>query len=187
MERFVLLKLFKFYLEKTLKQPLLEKFQVKYFLFEKLSTKLGILSWNLFFIGRHLNLYLPPAVGLIPFLVLLTSGSKIRSYWVDVPHRDRSYLPFDWSRSTVSMNFFLSWFITTRRVSNPIDASCTEYSLTSKGEVSLYGSPGLVVMGGDSGSKGREFESRYRISTGWTFFHIPICCKICNVCLRRRN
>ena len=34
MERFVLLKLFKFYLEKTLKQPLLEKFQVKYFLFE---------------------------------------------------------------------------------------------------------------------------------------------------------
>ena len=36
-------------------------------------------------------------------------------------------------------------------------------------------SPGLVVMGGDSCSKGREFESWH--CTGWT----PICCKICNV------
>ena len=32
------------------------------------------------------------------------------------------------------------------------------------------GSPGLVVMGGDSCSKGREFESRHH--TRWTFFHI---------------
>ena len=23
--------------------------------------------------------------------------------------------------------------------------------------------------------------------TGWTFFHIPICCKICNVCLKGRK
>ena len=30
-------------------------------------------------------------------------------------------------------------------------------------------SPGLVVMGRDSCSEGRGFESQY---TGWTFFHI---------------
>ena len=33
------------------------------------------------------------------------------------------------------------------------------------------GSPGLVVMGGHSCSKGYEFES-LALYTGWTFFHI---------------
>ena len=47
------------------------------------------------------------------------------------------------------------------------------------------GSPGLMVMGGDSCSKGREFESWHRIPTGWTFFRISICCKNCNVCYER--
>ena len=45
---------------------------------------------------------------------------------------------------------------------------------------------GLLVMGGDSCSKGREFESRHRIPTGWTFFTI-ICCKNCNVCWKDEN
>ena len=37
-----------------------------------------------------------------------------------------------------------------------------------------------MVMGGDSSFKGHEFESRQPYN-GWTFFHIHICCKICNV------
>ena len=37
-------------------------------------------------------------------------------------------------------------------------------------EIKLGGSSGLVVMGDDSCSKGRVFESRRRF-TGWTFFH----------------
>ena len=46
------------------------------------------------------------------------------------------------------------------------------------------GSPGLVVMGGDSRSKGRGFESPAPY-TGWTFFHIYV--KICNVCLNKKE
>ena len=34
------------------------------------------------------------------------------------------------------------------------------------------GSPGLVVMGGDSRSKGRGFESRHRILDGHFFTYI---------------
>ena len=45
------------------------------------------------------------------------------------------------------------------------------------------GSPGLVVMGGGSRSKGRGFESRRRILDG--HFFTFICCKNCNVCLKR--
>ena len=45
------------------------------------------------------------------------------------------------------------------------------------------GSPGLVVMGGDSRSKGHEFESRYHILDGH-LSHIFVV-KICNVCLKR--
>ena len=41
-------------------------------------------------------------------------------------------------------------------------------------------SPGLVVMGGDSCSEGRGFESQHRSFTGWMFFTL-ICCKMCNV------
>ena len=33
-------------------------------------------------------------------------------------------------------------------------------------------SPGLVVMGGDSCSKGRDFESRHHILGGHGVFHI---------------
>ena len=38
----------------------------------------------------------------------------------------------------------------------------------------LGGSPGLVVMGDDSCSKGHGFESRRRILDGLTFFHIDL-------------
>ena len=47
----------------------------------------------------------------------------------------------------------------------------------------LGGSPGLVVKGGDLLSEGSEFESRCRILDG-DFFTF-ICCKNCNVCLKR--
>ena len=47
------------------------------------------------------------------------------------------------------------------------------------------GRPGPVVMGGDSCSKGRGFESQHRTYTGWTFLTY-ICGKNCNdVCLKR--
>ena len=45
------------------------------------------------------------------------------------------------------------------------------------------GSPGLVVMGRDSRSKGSGFESQYRILDGHFFTYI--CCKNCNICLKR--
>ena len=42
-----------------------------------------------------------------------------------------------------------------------------------------------MVMGRDSRSEGRGFESQHRILDGH-FFHIYICCKNCNdVCLKR--
>ena len=47
----------------------------------------------------------------------------------------------------------------------------------------LGGSPGLVVMGVDSRSKGRGFESQRRILDG--HFFTLICCKNCIVCLKR--
>ena len=48
----------------------------------------------------------------------------------------------------------------------------------------MGGSPGLVVMGGDSCSDDRGFESWHHILDGH-FFPL-ICCKICNdVCLIR--
>ena len=44
--------------------------------------------------------------------------------------------------------------------------------------------PGLVVMGGDSCTKGRGFESLHRILDGQ--FFTDICCKNCNdVCLKK--
>ena len=46
------------------------------------------------------------------------------------------------------------------------------------------GSPGEVVMGGDSCSKGCGFESRHNILDGHFFTYN--CCKNCNdVCLKR--
>ena len=50
---------------------------------------------------------------------------------------------------------------------------------------SLGGSPGLVVMGGDSCSKGHWFESQRPILDG--HFFTFICYKNCNVCLKRRK
>ena len=44
-------------------------------------------------------------------------------------------------------------------------------------------SHGLVVMGRDSGSEGRGFESRHRILDGHFFTYI--CSKNCIVCLKR--
>ena len=50
----------------------------------------------------------------------------------------------------------------------------TSYSmnldLSGKGKHIMGGSPGLVVMGGDSCSKGRGFESRRRILDGHDIF-----------------
>ena len=45
---------------------------------------------------------------------------------------------------------------------------------TDKNYVGLGGSPGLVVMGGDSRPKGRGFESRRRILDGHDIFHIDL-------------
>ena len=42
-----------------------------------------------------------------------------------------------------------------------------------------------MVMGGDSCSKGRGFESQRHILDG--HFFTFICCIDCNVCLKRRN
>ena len=47
------------------------------------------------------------------------------------------------------------------------------------------GSPGLVVMGGDSCSKGRDFKSRHCILDGHFFTYFFV--KICIVCLKRRK
>ena len=43
--------------------------------------------------------------------------------------------------------------------------------------------PGVVVMGRDSCSKGHGFNSQHRILDGHFFTYI--CCKNCNVCLKR--
>ena len=51
--------------------------------------------------------------------------------------------------------------------------------------IALGGSPGVVVMGGDLCCKGCEFESQHHILDGHFFKYI--CCKNCNVCLKRRK
>ena len=47
--------------------------------------------------------------------------------------------------------------------------------MCNKAIIDLGGSPGLLVMGGDSHSKGRGFESRHCILDGHFFTYI--CCK----------
>ena len=47
----------------------------------------------------------------------------------------------------------------------------------------LGGSPGLVVMGSDSHSKGHGFKSQHHILDGHFFTYY--CCKNCDVCLKR--
>ena len=49
----------------------------------------------------------------------------------------------------------------------------------------LYGSSGLVVMEGDSSSEGCGFKFQHHILGG--HFFTFICCKNCNVCLKRQN
>ena len=44
-------------------------------------------------------------------------------------------------------------------------------------------SPGLVVMAGDSTSKGCGFEFQHRVLDG--HFFTLICCKNCNVCFEK--
>ena len=52
----------------------------------------------------------------------------------------------------------------------------------------MGGCPGLLVMGGDSrSSRSRSWVRITAQYTGWTFFHRPICCKICNVSLKRQK
>ena len=46
-------------------------------------------------------------------------------------------------------------------------------------------SPGLLVMGGDSCSKGCGFKSQHHILDG--HFFTFICCKNCNFCLKDEN
>ena len=50
----------------------------------------------------------------------------------------------------------------------------------------MFGRPGLMVMGRDSCSKGRGFESRHYILD--VHFFTYICCKNCNDdCFKRRK
>ena len=58
-------------------------------------------------------------------------------------------------------------------------------SLSHRNYSDVGGSPGLVVMGGDSCSKGREFDSRHSILDGHFFTFMS--CKNCGVCLKRRK
>ena len=46
--------------------------------------------------------------------------------------------------------------------------------------MSMGGSPGLVITGGDSCCEGRGFESQHSIMDG-PYLHIGICGKNCNV------
>ena len=48
------------------------------------------------------------------------------------------------------------------------------------------GSPGLVVMGGDSCSEGHGFESQCCILGGHKKFSC-FCCKNCNICVKRQK
>ena len=49
---------------------------------------------------------------------------------------------------------------------------CSRVGIADKHCLEKGGSPGLVVMGGNSYSKGREFESWHHIMDGY-FVHIP--------------
>ena len=65
------------------------------------------------------------------------------------------------------------------------DAFEIEFDENSFKSSFLGGSPGLVVMGGDSCSKVCWFKSQHCILDG--HFLTFICCKNCNVCLKRRR
>ena len=56
-------------------------------------------------------------------------------------------------------------------------------NMTIKKIIYLGGSPGLVVMGGDSRSEGCGFESQHHILDGY----ILLLFVNCNVCLKRRK
>ena len=51
-------------------------------------------------------------------------------------------------------------------------AACYAYKVSNI--LSQGGSPGLVVMGGDSRTKGRGFESQHQILDGHYIFHIDL-------------
>ena len=67
-------------------------------------------------------------------------------------------------------------------VKSSFDCLTTKHQLRQKLIKRLGGSPGLVVMGGDSHSKGCEFKPRHRILDGHNIF--TMICKNCIVCLR---
>ena len=56
----------------------------------------------------------------------------------------------------------------------PLTESTRPYEIVRAAKKSLFGlgSPGLVVMGGDSFSKGREFESQCHILDGHIFTYV---------------
>ena len=62
---------------------------------------------------------------------------------------------------------------------SPDDSSSVVKLRTPRYSKYVGGSPGLVVMGGDSCSKGREFESLHHMLDG--HFFTSICCENCNV------
>ena len=65
------------------------------------------------------------------------------------------------------------------------DESLKLHFVFTKKQYLMGWSPGLVVMGGDSCSKDREFESQHHILDG-QFSHLFVV-KNCGVCLKRRK
>ena len=71
--------------------------------------------------------------------------------------------------------------------SNCILSSWQDATFSSflKNSRKLDGSPGLVVMGGNSSPEIHGFESQHCILVAHFFTYI--CCKNCNICLKRRK
>ena len=70
-------------------------------------------------------------------------------------------------------------FYSDRPSSIPLKSTYLEH----KQQDALGGSPGLVVMGGDSCTEGRGFDSHLHVLDGY-ISHILVA-KKCNVCLKR--
>ena len=75
----------------------------------------------------------------------------------------------------------IQW-ITLMYIGGTLESPSNDYSI-ERLITNLCGSPGLVVMGDDSCSKGSRCESWHCILDG--HFFTLICCKNCIVCLKR--